>query len=50
MQLWTAMFSKTDLGQIKAGAIHLEEGQDMDKIIEVGQGMIQIIQVIIEIL
>ena len=27
---------KTDLGQIITGAIHLEEGQSMDKIIEVG--------------
>ena len=39
---------KTDLGQIIAGAIHLEEGQGMDKIIEVGQGMIWIIGVITE--
>ena len=31
---------KTALGQIITGAIHLEEGQGMDKIIEVGQGMI----------
>ena len=39
---------QTDLGQIIAGAIHLEEGQHMDKIIEVGQGLIQIIEVITE--
>ena len=31
---------RTDLGQIIAGAIHLEEGQGMNKLIEVGQGMI----------
>ena len=31
---------KTDLGQMITGAIHLEEGQGMDKIIKVGQGMI----------
>ena len=31
---------KTDLSQIIAGAIHLEEDQGIDKIIEVGQGMI----------
>ena len=31
---------KTDLCQTIAGAIHLEEGQGMDKIIEVGQDMI----------
>ena len=31
---------KTGLGQIIAGAIHLVGGQGMDKIIEVGQGMI----------
>ena len=40
--------SKTGLGQIITGAIHLEEGQGMDRIIEVGQGMIQIIGVITE--
>ena len=31
---------KTGLGQTVAGAIYLEEGQGMDKVIEVGQGMI----------
>ena len=31
---------KTGLGQTVAGAIHLEEGQGMDKIIEVIHGMI----------
>ena len=40
--------SRTDLGQIIAEAIHLEEDQGMDKIIGVGQGMIWIIEVIIE--
>ena len=39
---------KTGLGQTIAGAIHLEEGQGMDNIIELGQGMIQIIGVITE--
>ena len=37
---------KTYIGQIIAGAIHLEEGQGMDKIIKVGQGMISIIEVL----
>ena len=31
---------RTGLGQTITGAIHLEEGQGMDKIIKVGQGMI----------
>ena len=39
---------KTGLGQTIAEAIHLDEGQGMDKIIEVGQGMILIIGVITE--
>ena len=39
---------KIGLDQTVAGAIHLEEGQGVDKNIEVGQGMIQIIGVIIE--
>ena len=33
---------KTGLDQTVAGAIHLEEGQGMDKNIKVGQGMTQI--------
>ena len=41
-------YFRTGLGQIITGAIHLEEGPGMDKIIEVGQGMIQIIAVITE--
>ena len=36
------------LGQTVVGMIHLEEGQGMDQIIEVAQGMIQIIVVITE--
>ena len=39
---------RTGLGQAITGAIHLEKDQGMDKIIKVGQGMIQIIGVIIE--
>ena len=39
---------RTGIGQTIKGAIHLEEGQGMDKIIEVVQGMIQIIGVITE--
>ena len=31
---------KTGLDQTAVGAIHLEEGQGMDKNIKVGQGMI----------
>ena len=31
---------RTDLGQIIVETVHLEEGQGLDKIIEVGQGMI----------
>ena len=41
---------RTGLGQTTTGAIHIEEEQGMDKIIEVGQGMIQIIEVIMEII
>ena len=40
---------KTDLGQIMTWTMHLEEGQGMDNIIKVGQGMIQTIEVITEI-
>ena len=40
---------RTYLGEIIIGTIHLEEGQGMDKSIEVGQGSIQIIEVITEI-
>ena len=36
------------LGQTITEAIHIEEGQGMDKNIEVGQDMIQIIEVIME--
>ena len=39
---------KTSLGQTVAGVKHLEEGKGMDKIIKVGQGLIQIIGVITE--
>ena len=39
---------KIDIGQIIVGPIHLEEGQGMEKIIEVGQCMILIIEVITE--
>ena len=39
---------KTGLGQTIAGGIHLGEGQGMTMIIEVGQGMIQIIGAITE--
>ena len=39
---------KTDLVQKIEETVHLEEGQGMDKIIKVGQGMIQIIEVITE--
>ena len=39
---------RTDLGQTVTGTIHLQEGQGMDKNIEVGQGMIQIIEGITE--
>ena len=39
---------RTGLGHTITGAIHLEEGPSMDKIIEVGQDMIQIIGVITE--
>ena len=39
---------KIGLDQAVAGVIHLEEGQCMDKSIEVGQGMTQIIEEIIE--
>ena len=39
---------RTGLGQTIAWAIHLEQGQGMDKIINIGQGMIQIIGVIKE--
>ena len=39
---------KTGLDQKVAGAIHLEEGQDKDMNIEVGQGIIPIIGVITE--
>ena len=31
---------RTDLGQTITGVTHIEEGQGVDKIIEVGQGMI----------
>ena len=41
-------YFRTGLGQTITGTIHLEEGPGMDKIIEVGQGMIQIIGVITE--
>ena len=36
------------LGETIAGVIHLEEGQGIGKIVNVGQGMIQIIGVITE--
>ena len=39
---------RTGLCQTITGAIHLEEGQGMDKVIEVGQGMIQSLEVITE--
>ena len=39
---------RTGLGWTITGAIHLEEGPGMDKIIKVGHGMIQTIGVIIE--
>ena len=39
---------QTGLDQTVTGAIHLEEGQGMDKNIEVGQGMTQIIGEITE--
>ena len=39
---------RTGLGQTLTGAIHLEEGPGMDKIIKVGQSMIQIRGVITE--
>ena len=39
---------RTGLGQTIAGAIHLEEGQGMDMITEIGQSMIQITGVITE--
>ena len=39
---------KTGLDQAVTGAIHLQEGQGMDKYIEVGQGMTQIIGKITE--
>ena len=39
---------RTGLGQTITGAINTEEGQGMEKIIEVGQDMIQIIEVIRE--
>ena len=39
---------RTGLGQTTTGTIHIEEDQDMDKIIEVGQDMILIIGVITE--
>ena len=41
---------RTCLGQTITEAIHIEEGQSMNKIIKVGQDMIQIIEVIIEII
>ena len=41
---------RTGLGQTTTGAIHIEEDQGMNKIIEVGQGMIHIIEVIMEII
>ena len=31
---------RTGLGQTTTGTVHLEEGQGMDKVIEVGQDMI----------
>ena len=39
---------KTGLGQIITESIHLEEGQGMDMIIEVGQNMIRITEAIKE--
>ena len=41
---------RADLGQTTTGAVHIEEDQGMDKIVEVGQGMIKIIKVIMEII
>ena len=41
---------RTGLGQITTGSIYTEEGQGMDKIIEVGQDMVLIIEVIAEII
>ena len=41
---------RTGLGQTTTGTMYREEGQGMDKIIEVGQDMILIIEVIMEII
>ena len=41
---------RTSLGQTTAGIIHTEEGQGMDKIIEVGQDTILVTEAIMEII
>ena len=41
---------RTGLDETTTGTMHTEEGQGMDKIVKVGQDMILVIEVIMEII